>query len=152
MNLTYFWLNLYLFGNKCIKYKLSFFFRVFLMYYHTLTFWQFDSFCLPSHSLCSLGLRPVRDSFQMYLDVFRDPFESKIWSSCWVVANCQKVVPHFDTIFRRRLQWWWQISKIGLHSLVWGKMFVYLRPQDGPLTTVLYHCQKVVPCQKVGAW
>ena len=103
-------------------------------------------FRLLSHSLCSLGLRHVRDSCQMYLDVFRDPFESEIWSSRWVMVNCQKVVPSFDRIFRHRLQRWLRISMIGLHRLVRDKMFVYLRPQGGPLMTVLCHCQKV------GAW
>jgi len=83
---------------------------------------------LLNRSLYSLGLELVRDSCQMYLDVFRNHFESKIWSSHWVVDDCQKVVPSFDRIFQHCLQRWQRISMIGLHSHVQSKMFVYLRP------------------------
>ena len=38
-------------------------------------------FPLLRHSLCFLGLGLVRDSSQMYLDVFRDRFGNEIWSS-----------------------------------------------------------------------
>ena len=41
-------------------------------------------------TIYSQGLERVRDSCQMYLDRFLDPFESKTWSLHRVVVDCQK--------------------------------------------------------------
>jgi len=89
------------------------------LYYHSPIFWQGTTFWQWYNTVVSGPSCGLKYTNILYLYVFRDPFESKIWSSHWVVVNYQKVVPHFDTIFWCCLQRWWWISKTRLHSLVW---------------------------------
>jgi len=70
-------------------------------YKATITRPPFDDSLNPfaSRSLCPLGLGPILVSCQMYSDVFRDPFESEIWSSWSIIKRWYPVLTECSTSF-----------------------------------------------------